>query len=214
MTSGLNTNFTLSPGYSFHKSSNHKSCFFFSLFIFRGHSTWEPASSRVTYFILQAYAGTGVSHSQHGKKIGRGFEKNAGEWIGRVEISKCGLLSTFHAAWRQKPSCWGIPLPKSSNLTLTFSFIVMCLTFIICTNIYLGSAVCNSWRLRAERYSTLPSGRIGTGRDREGRNGKKWRIRTLTTVAVWSWDWPWYNHLWQTKGTYLQPCLELGLAMM
>ena len=37
---------------------------FFSLFIFRGHSTREPASRRVTYFILRAYTGTGVSHSQ------------------------------------------------------------------------------------------------------------------------------------------------------
>ena len=57
ITSGLNKNFTLSPCYSFHKSSYHKSCFW-SLFIFCGHSTWEPASSKVTYFILRAYKGT------------------------------------------------------------------------------------------------------------------------------------------------------------
>ena len=50
ITSGLNTNFILSPSY-------HKSCFF-SLFIFRGHSTREPASGRVTSFILRAYTGT------------------------------------------------------------------------------------------------------------------------------------------------------------
>ena len=31
---------------------------FSSLFIFRGHSTREPASSRVTYFILRAYTVT------------------------------------------------------------------------------------------------------------------------------------------------------------
>ena len=62
--------------------------FFFSLVIFRGHSTREPASSRVTYFILRAYTGNGVSHSQHRKKIGRGFGKNASEWTGKVEISK------------------------------------------------------------------------------------------------------------------------------
>ena len=62
--------------------------FFFSLSIFRGHSKREPASSRVTYFILWAYTGTGVSHSQHRKKIGRGFGKNAGERTGRVEIRK------------------------------------------------------------------------------------------------------------------------------
>ena len=59
-----------------------------SLFIFHGHSTREPASSRVTYFILRAYTGTGVSHSQHMEEIGRGFGKNAGEWTGRVEIGE------------------------------------------------------------------------------------------------------------------------------
>ena len=48
---------------------------FFSLFIFRGQSTREPASSRVSYFILRAYTGTGFSHSQHRNKIGRGFGK-------------------------------------------------------------------------------------------------------------------------------------------
>ena len=69
---------------SVHKSSYHKSCFL-SLFVFRGHSTREPASSRMIYFILRAYTGTGVSHSQHREKIGRGFGKNAGEWTGRVE---------------------------------------------------------------------------------------------------------------------------------
>ena len=57
---------------------------FFSLFIFRGHSTQERASGRVIYFILRAYTGIGVSHSQRR----RGFGKNAGEWIGRGEISK------------------------------------------------------------------------------------------------------------------------------
>ena len=90
ITSGLNTNFTLSPSHSFYKSSYHKSSFL-NLFIFRGHSTREPASSRVTYFILRAYTGTGVSHSQRRKKIGRRFGKNAREWIGRVEIRKKSL---------------------------------------------------------------------------------------------------------------------------
>ena len=61
---------------------------FFSLFIFRGRSTREPASSRLTYFILWAYTGTSVSESQHRKKSGEVLEKNAGEWTGRVEISK------------------------------------------------------------------------------------------------------------------------------
>ena len=31
--------------------------------------------SRVTYFILQAYTGSGVSHSQHRKKLGGLLEK-------------------------------------------------------------------------------------------------------------------------------------------
>ena len=57
-------------------------------FIFRKHSAREPASSRVTNFILRAYTGTGVSHSQHREKLGEVLEKNAGEWTGSVEISK------------------------------------------------------------------------------------------------------------------------------
>ena len=61
--------------------------FFFSLFIFRRHSTREPASSRVAYFILQAYTGTGVSHSQHRKNLGV-FGKNADEWTRQAAISK------------------------------------------------------------------------------------------------------------------------------
>ena len=42
----------------------------------------------MTYFILRAYTGSGVSHSQHRKKLGEVLEKNAGEWTGRVEISE------------------------------------------------------------------------------------------------------------------------------
>ena len=52
----------------------HKSCFL-SQFIFHGHSTQEPAFSRVAYFILWAYTGTSVSNSQHGKKSGEVLEK-------------------------------------------------------------------------------------------------------------------------------------------
>ena len=57
-------------------------CVFFSLFIFLGHSTRGSAFSKVTYFILRAYT------ANAGKKIGKRFGKNAGEWTGRVEISK------------------------------------------------------------------------------------------------------------------------------
>ena len=85
-----------------HQTTSHV---FFSLSIFRGHSTREPASSRVTYFILRALnTGTCIQqgdlfysaglHRNHVSataktgEIGRGFGKNAGEWTGRVEISK------------------------------------------------------------------------------------------------------------------------------
>ena len=51
------------------------------------------ASGKVTYFILWAYTGTGVSHSQRRKKIGRGLEKSASEWTGRGEISKEEFLA-------------------------------------------------------------------------------------------------------------------------
>ena len=64
---------------------------FLGSFIFRGHSTRDPASSRMTYFILRAYTGTGASHSQHKKKSGEILEKKAGEWTGRVEIKKKSL---------------------------------------------------------------------------------------------------------------------------
>ena len=75
ITSGLKTNFGLSPSYWFHKSLYHTSLFlklqlklyppfrnanpeeqqhiFYSLFIFCGHSTREPASSRVTYLLCR-----------------------------------------------------------------------------------------------------------------------------------------------------------------
>ena len=46
-----------------------------NLFIFRGHSTRELAFSRVTYFILRAYTGTGVSHSYHRKNSGEVWKK-------------------------------------------------------------------------------------------------------------------------------------------
>ena len=76
ITSGLNTNFTLSPSYSFH-SSYHKSFFkiFFSLFIFRGHSVREPASGRVTYFILWAYTGIMCQPQPTQEKSGEVLEK-------------------------------------------------------------------------------------------------------------------------------------------
>ena len=61
----------------------------FSLFIFREHSTRDPASGMVTYFTYSA--GLHRNHvlaTASTGEIGRGFGKNVGEWTGRVEVSK------------------------------------------------------------------------------------------------------------------------------
>ena len=87
ITSGLNTNFTPSPSHSFHKSSNHKSCFS-SLFMFRGHSTQEPASRRVTYLFCGPTQELVLVTAKTGKNRERFWKKNAGEWTERVEISR------------------------------------------------------------------------------------------------------------------------------
>ena len=69
---------------------------FLSLLIIRGHSTGEPASNKVTYFILRAYTGTDVSHSQRRQTSGEVLEKKAGEWTGGVEISKEEIPGNKH----------------------------------------------------------------------------------------------------------------------
>ena len=58
---------------------------FWSLFIFRGHSTPEPPSRTVTWFIMRAYTETDVSHSRH--------RKNSGEVLENMQVNgpeKCG----------------------------------------------------------------------------------------------------------------------------
>ena len=67
ITSGLNTNFTLSYSVNNEQVILPQVMFVFVFFFFCRHSTRESASSKVTYFILRAYTGTGVSHSQHRK---------------------------------------------------------------------------------------------------------------------------------------------------
>ena len=53
----------------------------------------------MTYFILMAYTGIGVSHRQRRKKSKESFEKNAGEWTGRVEISKEKIPGSKHSMY-------------------------------------------------------------------------------------------------------------------
>ena len=80
ITSGLNTNFILSPAYSFHKSSYHKSCFFF--------------------FLAYLYsAGTQYKDWKVGRKAvgktGREVEKKAARWTtGRKEDKPKGRLES------------------------------------------------------------------------------------------------------------------------
>ena len=66
---------------------------FWSLFTFRGHFTWEPASIVCNDEQGDLFHSAGL-HRNHvlatanTGEIGRGFGKNAGEWAGRVELSK------------------------------------------------------------------------------------------------------------------------------
>ena len=60
---------------------------FWSLFVFCEHSTREPASSRVTYLFCWPTQEPTLATANTGKPRER-FWKNAGEWTGRVEISK------------------------------------------------------------------------------------------------------------------------------
>ena len=116
---GLYTNFILSPNYSVHKPSYHRSCFcfcfFYNLFIFRGHSTRESASSRVTYCILRAYTGTGASHMKNSGKL---LEKNAGERTGLVEIGQKKSLAVDIA-------CMAIYWPTPGFKGRTFKLCVL-----------------------------------------------------------------------------------------
>ena len=83
---------------------------FWSLFIFREHSTCEPASSRVTYFILRAYTGAVLARAYAGKNRVIFFlgKKAVGEWTGSVEINKEEIPGS-------KPSMYGYILTYSSG---------------------------------------------------------------------------------------------------
>ena len=121
ITLGLNKNFTLSPSYSFHMSSYHRAFLFlfFSLFIFRGLSIREPASSRVTYFILRAYTETGVSHSQHRKKSGEVWKKC--RWMDR----KCTNKQERKKSLAVSVACMAIYWPTPGFKGRTFKLCVL-----------------------------------------------------------------------------------------
>ena len=75
-----------------HFTSHHTtSRVFFSLFIFRGHSTREPASSMATYFILRIYTGTMCQPQPTQEKSGEVLEKC--RWMDRNGRNKQGGIS-------------------------------------------------------------------------------------------------------------------------
>ena len=120
-TSGLNTNlnFTLSPSYSFHKSSYHKSCFFFIAYLHSvgtQYGNLHPAGWPILFCgpTQELY----FSHSQRRKKSGDVLQKNEGEWTGRVEISKEEIPGS-------KRSMYGYILSYSRLKRRTFEFCVL-----------------------------------------------------------------------------------------
>ena len=102
ITSGLNTNFTLSPSYSFHKSLYQRPLLLKLQLKFYPQFGMQTQKNRNTCLGVYLYS-AGTQHgnlhptgkhilfyrsTQVSEKPGRGFGKNAGEWTGRVEISK------------------------------------------------------------------------------------------------------------------------------
>ena len=105
ITSGLNTNFTLSPSYSFDKSSYHKSCSWAYLnSAGTQHENLHPAGWPILLYGLTQEPC--VSHSQHRKNRERFWNKNAGERTGSAEISKEEIPGS-------KPSMYGYILTYS-----------------------------------------------------------------------------------------------------
>ena len=98
ITSGLNANFVLSHSYSFHKSSYHKTCCCFFIPVFPNlysagtqHGNLHLAGRPIlfcgsTQEPVLATANTGKTQDSF-------WEKNAGEWTGRVEISREEILA-------------------------------------------------------------------------------------------------------------------------
>ena len=83
----MDTNFTLSPSYSFPKSSYHKSHFWAYLYSANTQHGNLPPTGLPILFCGPAQE-TCVSHSQQRKIWERFRKQNASEWTGRVERSK------------------------------------------------------------------------------------------------------------------------------
>ena len=87
ITSGLNTNFSLSPSYSFHKSSYHKSCFFQPIHIPPAFNTGTCIQQGDIFYFADLHRNRCYPQPTQEKNRER-FWKKCSEWTGRVEISK------------------------------------------------------------------------------------------------------------------------------
>ena len=88
ITSGLNTNFTLSPSQSFHESSYHKVMFFLQpIYIPRALNTGTCIQQGDLFYSAGLHRNH-VLATANTEKLGEVLEKNAGEWTGSIEISK------------------------------------------------------------------------------------------------------------------------------
>ena len=99
ITSGLNTNFTLSSSYFFHKSSYNKSCLFFQpIYIPRALNTETCILQGDLFHSADLHRNHVLAKANTGE-IRRGFGKNAGEWNGRVERRRKSLAEACTATY-------------------------------------------------------------------------------------------------------------------
>ena len=97
ITSRLNTNFILSPSYPFHKSPYHKSCFL-SIYIPRALNQGTCLQQGDLFYSVGLHRNHVLATANKGK-IRRDFGKNAGEWTGRIEISKEEIPGSKHSMY-------------------------------------------------------------------------------------------------------------------
>ena len=80
------------------QTQKNNNTYFWACFIFRGHSTREPASS-VCNNKTCLFCGSAHLVTANTRKPLERFEKNAGEWTGRVEISKEKISGSRCSIW-------------------------------------------------------------------------------------------------------------------
>ena len=135
ITSGLNTNFTLSPSH-IHFTSHHTTSNVFLAYLYSvgtQHGNLYPAGWPILFCepIQEAVWATANTW-----KIRRGFGKNAGDWTGRVEISKgempgskrsmYGYILTYSRLYIVEPLMRNHPSFMNSFFLLLLLFFFFC----------------------------------------------------------------------------------------